>query len=296
MKRISSFLAVALSAAGFWSSAVSAQNLPTLEHFLTALPSQAVPAPLPPYRVQPQYLAQAAALSGEKLFQYLHTATEYPPAGTGTDYLKAKKYMFSVADNTGCDGRPGVVAFYSQVCVPGSGEHGSSYEEPDDANGDGFYDSDGMNAEHTWPQGYFDKAAPMKSDLHHLFPTFIMVNGKRGNEPFGEVSDPGYATLSGSMLGAEGFEPCDEVKGNVARALLYFFTRYHDRKIRDGMDYKDFWTSRVDLFLEWNRQDPPDAAERRRNDLIEDFQGNRNPFVDEPRLADKIGARVFQSH
>jgi len=86
------------------------------------------------------------------------------------------------------------------------------------------------------------------------------------------------------------------VKGDVARAMLYFFTRYHDRDIRDGMDYGNFWTSRVGLFLEWNRQDPPDADERRRNDLIEAFQGNRNPFVDDPRLAEKIGAKVFQSH
>ena len=296
MKRISSLFVLALSAAGFWSSAALAQDLPSLEKFLAALPAQAVPAPLPPYRVQPRYLAQAASLSGEKLFQYLHTATEYPPAGTGTDYLKAKRYMFSVADNTGCNGRPGVVAFYSQVCVPGSSDSGADYREPGDANGDGLHDSDGMNAEHSWPQGFFNKAAPMKSDLHHIFPTFIQVNGMRGSEPFGEVSDPSYATDSGSMLGAEGFEPCDAVKGNIARALFYFLTRYHDRKIKDGMDYKDFWSSRVELFMQWNRQDPPDAAERRRNELIEAYQGNRNPFVDDAALVEKVGAKVFQSH
>lgn len=296
MKRISLLFAAALSAAGFFSSAVSAQSLPSLETFLSALPAQAVPAPLPPYRVQPRYLAPAAALSGEKLFQYLHTATEYPPAGTGTDYLKAKKYMFSVADNTGCGGRPGVVAFYSQVCVPGSSEHGEDYKEAGDANGDGRQDAEGMNAEHTWPQGFFNKAAPMKSDLHHIFPTFIIVNGMRGSEPFGEVTQPTYATNSGSMLGPEGFEPCDAVKGDVARALFYFLTRYYDRNIKDGMDYRDFWTSRVGMFMQWNRQDPPDAAERRRNALIETFQGNRNPFVDDAGLVEKIGAKVFQSH
>lgn len=41
---------------------------------------------------------------------------------------------------------------------------------------------------------------------------------------------------------------------------------------------------------------PPDANERRRNDLIEQFQGNRNPFIDDPSLADKIGEKVFISH
>jgi len=296
LKRTALLLLSALAIAVSCNRAVSAQDLPSLEQFIAALPAQAVPAPLPPLKVQPQYLAQASGLSGEKLFQYLHTATEYPPPGTGTDYLKAKRYMFSVADNVGCGSGPGVVAFYSQICVGGDSDSGADYKERGDANGDGLHDSDGMNAEHTWPQGFFNKAAPMKSDLHHIFPTFIGVNGMRGSEPFGEVSSPSYATDSGSKLGAEGFEPADTVKGDVARALLYFLVRYHDRKIKDGMDNKDFWTSRVEMFLRWNQQDPPDAAERRRNELIADYQGNRNPFVDNHRLADQVGVKVLQSH
>jgi endonuclease I len=102
--------------------------------------------------------------------------------------------------------------------------------------------------------------------------------------------------LSGSKLGAEGFEPADAVKGNVARAILYFIVRYYDRSIRNGMDYGDFWTKRVPMFLEWNKFDPPDAAERRRNELVREFQGNRNPFIDAPDLADRIGEKVFMSH
>jgi hypothetical protein len=102
--------------------------------------------------------------------------------------------------------------------------------------------------------------------------------------PFGVVSRPVYQTSAGSKLGSgsEGFEPTDAVKGNVARAMLYFIVRYHDKNIQQGMNYNDFWTSRVELFLQWNRQDPPDAAERRRNDMSQAFQGNRNPFIDHP--------------
>ena len=72
--------------------------------------------------------------------------------------------------------------------------------------------------------------------------------------------------------------------------------RYYDKSIRNKVDYNDFWTKRVPMFLEWNKQDPPDANEIRRNNLIEEYQGNRNPFIDNPSLADKIGAAVFQSH
>lgn len=295
MKRTSLFFAVAV-AAGLGSQFCSAQDLPDLKTFLADLPSQAVPSPLPPFRAQPAYLAQAGSLTGEKLFQFLHSATEYPPSGVGTDYLRAKKYMFSVADNTGCGGRPGVTCAYSQVCVAGSSEHGADYKESGDLNGDGVNDRDGMNAEHVWPQGFFDEAKPMKSDLHHIFPTFITPNNTRGSMPFGEVSDFVYATSAGSKSDGEAFEPADAVKGDVARAMLYFVTRYHDRQIRDGADYADFWKDRVQLFMKWNLQDPPDADERRRNDLIEAYQGNRNPFVDDPRLVEKVGRQVFQSH
>ncbi|MDD2804488.1 MAG: endonuclease [Elusimicrobiales bacterium] len=294
MKRNSLIFSAALLAAGF--SAGFALDLPSLERFSADLPSQAVPAPLPPLRIQPQYLAQASGLSGEKLFQYLHQATEYPAPGSGKDYLNAKKFMFAVADNTGCGGSAGVTCLYSQVCSRGASEHGEDYKEQGDANGDGINDADGMNAEHSWPQGFFNKAAPMKSDLHHIFPTYIGVNGRRGSEPFGEVSSFVYATNSGSKLGPEGFEPADAAKGDIARAILYFVVRYYDRNIRDGADYRDFWTSRVGMFLDWHRQDPPTAAERARNEAIAGFQGNRNPFVDDPSLAEKVGAKVFQSH
>ncbi len=297
MNRYALLPAIALSAVLSCRPDCRAQELPSLGQFLSGLPSQAEPpAPAAPFRLTASYLAPAAALSGEKLFQFLHAATAFAPQGTGIDYLKSKKYMFSVADNAGCGGGPGVTGLYSQICVKGASEHGEDYKEQGDANGDGTVDSDGMNAEHAWPQGFFNKAAPMKSDLHHIFPTFITPNNTRGSVPFGPVARAEYATSAGSRFDGSEFEPADRVKGDVARAILYFVVRYYDRNIRDGMDYRDFWTSRVPMFLEWDRMDPPDAAERRRNDLIERYQGNRNPFVDDASLAGRIGAKVFQSH
>ena len=238
---------------------------------LSVPPSASVPALYSPYALKTN-------LSGEQLFSYLHDATAPSRTDYQPSYKGSKAFMYSKADNSGCGGAPGIITFYSQICVKGSSDNGDNYKEQGDANGDGVVDTF-INAEHIWPQGYFNSALPMVADLHHLQPTFATPNGRRGNLPFAKVLKATYHTSAGSKLGAEGFEPADAVKGNVARALFYFIVRYSDKNIRQGMNYNSFWTSRVNMLMEWNRQDPPDANELRRNGLVESFQGNRNPFL-----------------
>lgn len=234
------------------------------------------------------------SLAGEQLFQELHKASA-PRKAPAPGYKQAKSYMYSKVDNVNCDGAPGILTFYSEVCVAGSSDNGNDYKEQGDQNRDGVVDKI-VNAEHIWPQSYFKSALPMLADLHQLAPTLETPNGRRGNLRFAVVSKSVYSTSCGSKLGKEGFEPCDPEKGNVARAMLYFIVRYYDHNIRQGMDYDNFWTSRVPMLLKWNRQDPPDSKEKRRNDLVEAFQGNRNPFIDDPSLADQIGVEVFAAH
>ena len=43
-----------------------------------------------------------------------------------------------------------------------------------------------------------------------------------------------------------------------------------------------------DLLLEWNQDDPVSDFELTRNDVIYSYQGNRNPFIDNPFLANLI--------
>ena len=273
-----------------------AQQVPALDALRGSTAELSFPAPAP----EPPLLYNADRapedyLSGEELFVYLHEATAPAPRKAIPSYKGSKAFMYSKADNAGCNGGPGIITFYSQICVNGASDSGDSYKEQGDANRDGVVDGF-INAEHIWPQGYFNSALPMVADLHHLSPTFVTPNGRRGNLKFALVSKAVYSTSSGSKLGKEGFEPTDAVKGNVARALFYFIGRYSDKNIRQGMDYNSFWTNNVPMLLEWNRQDPPDANERRRNDLVEEFQGNRNPFIDNPELADRIGEKVFMAH
>ena len=146
-----------------------------------------------------------------------------------------------------------------------------------------------VNAEHTWPQSRFTGKFPkdmQKSDLHHLFPTDTQMNSARSNFPFGEVvrdsqdlKCPGSRV--GSIMESRGtyFEPPENHKGNVARALFYFSVRY--KMPIDPIQEK--------YLRVWHFQDIPDDEEIRRNQEIFEAQGNRNPFIDHPELVDSIG-------
>ncbi|MFN8672664.1 MAG: endonuclease [Candidatus Sericytochromatia bacterium] len=93
------------------------------------------------------------------------------------------------------------------------------------------------------------------------------------------------------------FEPGDQQKGNTARAMLYFFTRYYDKNVKGGeYSREEFWNSKVSTFINWSEvKDRPDEQEIKRNSLIQKKQGNRNPFIDVPEFASLIGESVFKS-
>jgi len=156
-------------------------------------------------------------------------------------------------------------------------------------------DNDFFNWEHTWPHSLLGSNA--SSDLHHLFPTRSYVNSRRSNYPFGNVvggdrfcddgnSGPGTCSDSEydyvSKLKNEIFEPADQQKGNTARAMLYIWIKYDNPS--GFMDRAD----QFNTFKSWNTLDPVDEREHLRNDLVEYYQGNRNPFVDCPQFVDAL--------
>ncbi|MGE5436803.1 MAG: endonuclease, partial [Syntrophothermus sp.] len=90
----------------------------------------------------------------------------------------------------------------------------------------------GFNTEHTWPQSNFSEAEPMRSDLNHLFPTLADPNNRRSNYDFGLPVNVTWQS-NGSKLGTNVygqivFEPRDVTKGDIARAVFYFVTRYQN--------------------------------------------------------------------
>lgn len=158
-----------------------------------------------------------------------------------------------------------------------------------------------INCEHSWPQSMGADVEPQKSDLHHLFPVYEPVNSSRGNDPFQEISDEKtdrWYRLTESRTtkptqyineysekendAPQCFEPREDHKGNVARAMCYFFAMY-----RSAAD-TNFWHYQKSTFLTWNYLDPVDLREYTRTMQIATYQGKPNPFVLDSTLIRRI--------
>ncbi|MBN4081543.1 endonuclease [bacterium AH-315-C07] len=165
----------------------------------------------------------------------------------------------------------------------------------------GNYDSEGdcYNREHSFPKSWFDDALPMYSDLFALYPTDGYVNNKRGNYPYGEVSNSNWTSTNGSKVGSSSypgysgtvFEPIDEYKGDLARTYFYMITRYKPLVSNwnsDMLGGDEFTLWAADMLYSWHIQDPVSDKEIDRNDAIYLIQDNRNPYIDRPYFVDYI--------
>lgn len=172
-------------------------------------------------------------------------------------------------------------------------------------------EGDCYNREHIIPQSFFNSRAPMVSDIHHIRPTDGKVNGMRSNYPFGKVSSASYTSKNGGKVGpnvAPGyggtvFEPIDEFKGDIARMVFYFVTRYESQlsgfstgNMLGGSAYPGLQTWERDLLITWSEQDPVSPTEIERNNASYVFQKNRNPFIDHPEWVQLVwGTQVIDT-
>jgi endonuclease I len=152
-------------------------------------------------------------------------------------------------------------------------------------------DADDWNREHVWAKshGDFGTAVGPGTDVHHLRPEDVTVNSARGNKDFDNGGSP-VDEAPGSLTDGDSFEPRDAVKGDVARMILYMAVRYDGGDGFADLEPNDSVNNgsaprmgKLSVLKAWSAQDPPDAFEQRRNEVIYDtYQHNRNPFVDHP--------------
>lgn len=164
-------------------------------------------------------------------------------------------------------------------------------------------EGDCYNREHIVPQSFFNQQSPMRGDIHFVRPTDGKVNGMRSNYPFGAVNSPSFTSKNGTKVGpssSPGYggtvaEPIDEFKGDIARMVFYFVTRYESRlssfstgNMLGGSPYPGLQAWEKDVLLAWSIQDPVSPTEIERNNASYVFQKNRNPFIDHPEWVQLI--------
>ena len=152
-----------------------------------------------------------------------------------------------------------------------------------------YVHENGINCEHLWPQSMYEGSSPMESDIHHLRPSKSNVNSSRGNKPFNESDDnqtqtwywleyqlnnpPSQNIDKYSESGSGVFEPREEVKGDVARAIFYFYTMY------SNVSDDNFFEIQKDILYEWHQTDAINQSEINRTWYIADYQDYPNPFI-----------------
>lgn len=173
-----------------------------------------------------------------------------------------------------------------------------------------------MQREHSVPKSWWKKNndveyTPCYSDMWNLYPSDGSANNAKSNYPFGVVATVSFdngVTKVGTPTAETGgdaykvFEPADEYKGDFARSIFYVATVYDGIEWGAGYDntgkpcntmfvkatYPTLTEWAVDMLLEWARKDPVSEKEIARNDAVETCQGNRNPYVDFPELAEYV--------
>jgi uncharacterized protein len=180
-----------------------------------------------------------------------------------------------------------------------------------------FYSGESVNAdqkkdnkriwerEHVWAQAHgklINYPMPF-NDLHNLKPCDKDFNKKKRDKDFDCDGESSKRNNDGciSYYDKDSWEPCDKVKGDVARIIFYMAVRYEGDDCNPYLELKDSvntskknipegkgYYGKLSTLLEWNKSDPVDIFERNRNNVICRYQGNRNPFIDHPEYADLI--------
>jgi endonuclease I len=169
------------------------------------------------------------------------------------------------------------------------------------------------NREHLVPQSVFGSSTPMYSDAHFVVPSDKYVNAQRGDLPFSKVNVANNTYSNGTKRGSNlnsgysngytgtVFEPIDEFKGDIARMLLYFATRYENQvagwsfPMFNNTSNQVFTSQAINVLLTWHTNDPVSQRERDRNNAIYARQNNRNPYIDHPEYAMQIWGSLLNT-
>lgn len=164
-----------------------------------------------------------------------------------------------------------------QTTASGTGKWNREHIYPQSRGGYSNGTSDIPDGYSVWlPTGPNDLMAG-HADAHALRAEDAPENSSRNNRDYGGDYN-GPAGTAGSW------------KGDVARAVFYMCVRYNGLQVVSGdpNDTTNFQLGDLDTLLAWHQMDPPDDFEMFRNNYIQTWQQNRNPFIDHPDLVEYV--------
>ncbi len=265
----------------------------------------------------PAYYSAANNKSGTALYNAINTITNVGFSSLGYDgaitaYQKSDVYPTDPSHPDYDASRAGKLWDMYGACAFVLGDECGNYKG----------ECDCYNREHSIPKSWWGGGKNnMYSDIFHLVPTDGYVNNRRSAYAFGEVNNVTYTynecklgssvstittdkeTLLGTSASCSGtvFEPRDEYKGDFARGYLGMIAKYSNTSYsitsgNGGLIFESFSSTQhfgltkygIVLLMKWHREDPVSRKEIDRNNGIQATQGNRNPFIDYPYLAEYI--------
>ena len=253
-------------------------------------------------QIPPGYYDSAENLEGSELKSALHDIisdhVKYPYTSTSTDVWDILKETDEDPNNS-----DNVILIYtgrSQAKTENSGESSST-------------GSNRWNREHVWSKshGFPVEIDTAYTDIHHLRPADESVNSSRSNLDFDNGGEA-HVEATECSYDSDSWEPRDAVKGDVARMMFYMVVRYdpgyhsdnslYDLELVDyaGVDIGDPpgepLFGKLSTLIQWHLQDPVDAFEQNRNEVVYGYQGNRNPFIDHPLWVESIFSPQLSSN
>ncbi|MDB5233161.1 MAG: hypothetical protein JWR44_154, partial [Hymenobacter sp.] len=257
-----------------------------MKHFFASLTVALglLPAVLQAQTVPPMPAAAPANLSGVQLRDW-YRQNWYDGKRVELSYATARGKMYNYADNYNNT----VTCVYSgyQETVPFSTTNTSTTTVAR------------INCEHTVPQSWFNQTVRMRSDMHHLYPTYDTWNNLRGSDPYADIPDAQTQTWMRLLVSQNTiptanlpewsedtntqFEPREDHKGNVARSIFYFYTMHANQPDLIATGHNNInAVADINTLYAWHLADPVDAHEIERNRRVAVSQGNYNPYIEHP--------------
>jgi len=250
-------------------------------------------------------------LTGEALKDVLNDIitghTEYPYTSSSTDVWDILRDADEDPENP-----DNVILFYTGISWPKDCQDTTTPPDYCVMEIDGEMKTVEWNREHIWSKsrGDFSNASDLGAytDTHHLVAAERVMNSIKNNRMYEDcndgddtnIEDRGYGNYTCNEWS---FEPRDEVKGDVARMIFYMAVRYEGEEgdlvdlellvdaIKDRDSKLPFYGDLDDL-IRWHLEDPVSEWEILRNQVIYEYQGNRNPFIDMPELVELIWGAI----